>query len=126
MPRKINYKAKLWKVFSQYIRQRDRGVCITCGKVDDWKKQQAGHYVARSAGLSLYFDERNVNAQCPACNLFKHGNLTNYALALMNKYGDNILNELDRERRKTKKISPKQYQELIEKYKKLLEDVDNQ
>lgn len=115
-------KKQLWTYFSRYIRQRDGGVCISCGKVDSWKNTDAGHYIPKTAGLSIYFDERNVNCQCTGCNRFKHGNLSNYAIAIMEKYGDSILVELDNERRKIRKIDNQEYVELIEKYKRKIQE----
>jgi len=98
-------KKQLWDIFSQYIRQRDKGVCISCGKVDYWRKTDAGHYIPRTAGMSLYFDERNVNCQCTYCNGWMHGNLSKYAIALMKKYGKGILEELDEKRKTVLRIS---------------------
>lgn len=110
-------KKQLWGVFSEYIRQRDGGVCISCGKKNFWRKMDAGHYIPKTAGLSLYFDERNVNCQCTYCNRWMHGNLAPYAIALRKKYGEDILETLDREKRKTRKISDTEYRQLIEYYK---------
>jgi hypothetical protein len=114
-------KKAFWKIFSEYIRQRDSvngyGKCISCGRQDYWRNMDAGHYIPKTAGLSLYFDERNVNIQCTYCNRWMHGNLSQYALALIEKYGENILKDLDSERHKFKKISVIEYQKLIEEYK---------
>lgn len=114
-------KAKCWKALSEYVRRLEGGVCFTCGKQDDWRNVDAGHYVPRSAGLSLYFDLRNIHVQCVGCNRFRHGNLQAYAIALRNKYGPNILEELDAERRKIKKYTIQEYQALTQHYKELLE-----
>ena len=116
-------KKRLWKVFSKYIRTRDKGVCISCGKKDEIKKMHAGHYIVKTAGLSIYFDERNVNCQCVHCNLWLHGNLAQYALALKKKHGDNILEELEEVRRTKRKIKAPEYLELIEEYKDKLEEL---
>ncbi len=113
-------KKELWLYFSRYIRQRDDGTCISCGKKDFWRKMDAGHYIPKTAGLSLYFDERNVNCQCTYCNRWMHGNLSRYAIALRKKYGESILEELDRERVKIKRFSSKEYISLIEKYKSMV------
>lgn len=110
-------KKELWGLFSEFIRRRDGGVCISCGKEYFWRKTDAGHYIPKTAGLSLYFDERNVNAQCTYCNRWMHGNLAPYAIALRKKYGEAILEDLDRERHVVKKISIDEYKQLIEKYK---------
>lgn len=116
-------KKKLWKVFSEYIRQRDKGICISCGKKDDWKNTDAGHYIPKTAGLSIYFDERNVNCQCTYCNRFMHGNLSRYAIALRRKYGENILEELDEMRVKTRKIDVVEYTNLIAYYKEKIKEL---
>ena len=109
-------KTKLWKVFSRYIRLRDGGRCISCGVVRDIREMDAGHYIPKTAGLSIYFEEKNVNCQCTGCNRFRRGNLAQYALALRLKYGKNILEELDAIRKQTVKFSVADYQEMIEKY----------
>ena len=122
-PRKPSLKAckkKLWVVFSQYIRQRDKYICISCGKTLNKLVSQAGHYIPKTAGLSIYFDERNVNCQCIGCNCFRHGNLSAYAVAMRAKYGPNILEELDAKRRQFKKYTVMEYQQLIAYYSALI------
>ena len=116
-------KVKLWKVFSEYIRRRDQGVCISCGKKDEWKNTDAGHYIAKTAGLSIYFSELNVNCQCTGCNRFRHGNLAQYALALRQKYGEQILEKLDWQRKQSIKINNIEYKRLIEEYKKKISEL---
>lgn len=125
-PTASSLKKKLWKLFSEYIRRKgadDDGTasCVSCGTTAHWKNLQAGHYVSRSAGLSLYFDEINVSPQCVSCNIFKGGNLPLYALYLRRTYGDGILEALDAKRREFRKISTSEYLEMIERYKSKLE-----
>lgn len=115
------YKNRLWQVFSEYIRKKNADhagmvTCVTCGAVKHWKEIQAGHYHAKSHGMSLYFDERNVHPQCAGCNLFKSGNLTAYALFLQKTYGPKILKVLDEKRREFLKIPRDRYLELIAEY----------
>lgn len=81
----------------------------------------AGHYIPKSLGLSIYFEERNVHPQCAGCNTFRHGNLTAYALALKKKYGEGILEELDALKNSPKKIGIPEYLSLIENYRERLE-----
>jgi 5-methylcytosine-specific restriction endonuclease McrA len=114
---RANLKKRLWTIFSLFIRQRDEGICFSCGKKDEWKKMDAGHYIPKTAGLSVYFDEQNVNCQCTYCNRFMHGNLSAYALALRKKYGKNILEELDSKKKKKIIMENKEYESLIEIYK---------
>jgi len=111
------YKKELDRVFSIYIRIRDDGKCISCGDEKHWKYQHAGHYVSRSY-LSLRFNEQNVNVQCPACNIFKKGNMDEYALALQKKYGKGILDKLNKLKYKIVKYDILWYSKMIKKYEK--------
>lgn len=86
----------------------------------------AGHYIPKSVSLSLRFDERNVHPQCTACNRFRHGNLTQYALALEKKYGANILEQLDSERHKFAKFSRTDYEIMIQDIQIKLADLKNE
>lgn len=118
-------KKRLWAIFSEYIRRKDADVdgnvrCFTCGKVSHWKELDAGHYFAKTNGVAMYFDERNVHPQCTGCNRFRHGNLPMYAINLRKKYGDGILEQLDEARRKILKISSAEYYDLIDNYEEKL------
>ena len=123
--RKINLKKKLWGIFSKVIRMRNADEngyvkCISCEKVDHYKNLDCGHYLPKSLGLSIYFEETNVAPQCTHCNRFRHGHQPKYALALIEKYGPEILEELDKKQRNPRQIKSWEYEELIEKYKKEL------
>jgi hypothetical protein len=124
---RTNYKERLWKVFSEFIRRREADphtglvACVTCGKQDHWKNMDAGHYHARTTGLALYFHEANVWPQCTGCNRFRHGNIPAFSLFLQNRFGPGILPELDEIRRTFRKISETDYLELIAEYQKKLE-----
>ena len=118
-----SYKKALWILFSRFIRLRDKCTCISCGKTDQLPEMDAGHYIPKTAGMSIYFDEQNVNCQCRGCNRFRHGNLSAYAIALRQKYGPNILEELDRRRRQTRKISVPEYQQLMRVYSDKLREL---
>ena len=109
-------KKYLWRnVFSPYIRQRDKGICFTCGKKGDWKKQHAGHFVHKSY-TPIYFDETNVHCQCATCNTFEHGNLIEYTLRMIKKYGKEHVEHLKKEGNKVKKWKSVELVDLIEKY----------
>jgi hypothetical protein len=124
-PKLQRLKSNLWIVFSKYIRQRDADdngmvACISCGKMDFIYTMDSGHYIPKTYGLSIYFEEKNVHPQCTGCNRFRRGNLTAYAIALRKRYGENILEELDALKHQTRKFSRSDYEELIEKYKGLI------
>lgn len=113
-------KKELWKLFSEYVRRKDAdengiATCFTCGRKNPWKMMHAGHYVRASAGLSTYFDEQNIHVQCYACNIWRDGNSDEYALRLHEKYGENILNELNQRKHRIVKDFP--FTQKIEEYK---------
>lgn len=120
-PTVAKLKKKLDKTFSDYIRQRDDYTCFTCGKKGDKTNIQNGHYVSRSFNSTRY-SEINCNAQCVGCNIFKKGNLDDYALRLIRRHGNEILATLAAEKKKTKQFTTGELEELITKYARLLQD----
>jgi len=76
-------KKKLWKVFSKFIRERDKGICFICGRRCESLGYHAGHFIPKSVGgLELYFHEDNVHGCCYHCNINLGGNLYEYGLKL--------------------------------------------
>jgi hypothetical protein len=104
-------KSKAWIVFSRFVRSRDKDICFTCGGDGN----QAGHFVHSS--LATYFDEMNVHAQCSGCNLYKHGNLGEYAIRLDRKYGNGTAEGLLKRGKKIKQMTTKDFLEIYERYK---------
>ena len=90
---KRQLKKHLWKIFSRYIRQRDKGKCFTC----NGEGNQAGHYrTGATCNNYLYFDERNVNCQCFHCNINLSGNWRVYQQRIHYRYGQEIDEVFDR------------------------------
>jgi hypothetical protein len=110
------YKKELDAVFSRYIRYRDKGQCFTCPKKDEPKRMQNGHFVPRQY-LSVRFDERNCNCQCYACNMLYGGQGATYAIRLADKYGQEVVEELEQQRWVSVKLDIGWYQQQIEHYK---------
>lgn len=110
---------KLDTVFSQYIRLKysvdGLATCVTCGDEKPWKYQQNGHYMSRG-NYATRWDETNCHVQCAACNVFKKGNYTEYAIFMIEKYGADKLTELKLKANKGKKFTSVEIQEMIEKY----------
>lgn len=107
------------KVFSLWVRRKDLdsdglATCVTCGVKGEWKYMDAGHYVPRN-WLKLRYDERNVHVQCKGCNVFKKGNMDEYARFMVREYGRGILNKLAKEK-VPHQMKAYQYQEIIDKY----------
>lgn len=122
-------KAKLDLVFKAYIRQRDMVragywsgyfECISCGQTKPKDQLHAGHFYA-STFTAVRWDERNVNGQCAGCNVFKHGNLLNYRKGMIEKWGQQVVDELEALHNKPFKLDREWLEEKIEYYKNQIE-----
>jgi len=102
------------KWFSKYVRLRDSELegdeyiitCITCSKtgavavIEDGKLRftkgwDAGHFISRGNKVVRFADE-NVNGQCAMrCNKMRSGEYEKYRLALKDKYGEEVPEELE-------------------------------
>lgn len=106
------------KYFSLYIRLRDsdnRGIatCITCGVSKPYKEMHAGHFVKRSVSL-LRYEETNVHAQCPQCNVYKYGEQYKYAKEIDLRYGEGTAEDLHSQRFTVHKFTTSELQNIIE------------
>lgn len=108
------------EVFSRYIRRRDCpngiGRCISCGALISYDTCDAGHYIGR-AHTATRWNETNVHAQCRICNRHKYGNLKAYRRRLVELYGVEAVEELERMKHLTVCLHESDYRELIEYYK---------
>lgn len=114
-------RKRAWNEFSKFIRRRDPQ-CVTCGA----KTTQAGHFIHGVTDLPVNFDERNINGQCAHCNLYLSGNLIKYTLYMLNKYGQETIDELYELKNASKRLDYqalgiKDYEALYLKYKALNE-----
>ena len=107
---------KLDKVFSEYIRMTKPPVCVTCGKQDEWRNLQNGHYYSR-AKYPTRWNEDNCHPQCVGCNVFKAGNYTEYALYMINQYGVDYVQELRELANSGDKITTPELRELLSFYR---------
>lgn len=96
---RVKPKAKWMKeaqaAFNAYIRQRDEKLpCISC-QTTDAGQWHAGHYRTTAAAPELRFDEMNCHKQCAQCNNYKSGNISEYRLNLIERIGQEALDELE-------------------------------
>jgi hypothetical protein len=119
-PKIKTLKAKLDKVFSEWVRRSeadDNGICtcVTCSKRLPWKEIHNGHFISRGK-LSTRFDERNCHNQCCGCNTFKNGEPQKYWLWMENQYGREELDKLIELSNQIVKLTPEWYAEKIADY----------
>ncbi|MDB4567445.1 recombination protein NinG [Pseudomonadales bacterium] len=84
---------RCWKLLSRLVRGDAYCKCITCGKVAPAKEMHAGHFI-HGKTKKTYLDRRNVHPQCVSCNMYKSGNLGEYALYMIDHYGREVIDEL--------------------------------
>lgn len=115
--RKVNLKkvAKVW--YHRVIRLRyadEDGYCecVTCGERKHFKKMHAGHF---KHGLDFIDD--NMHPQCVGCNTYRGGRLDIYTLFMIDTYGRERVEELQRLKNKGQKYSKSEYKEMIERFK---------
>lgn len=133
MPKKATkktIKAKAWKEFSRYIRQKyaDKNgyvQCVTCKDIKHWKQMQAGHFVPGRTNAIL-FEEIGVHPQCYSCNVGKSGNLIEYFLFMEKTYGREVIEKLRTLKNTLKKTTTKELQSIHEKYKQLNEELGHE
>ena len=125
-------KKELDKVYSHYIRLKEclettgnpnQGICFTCGTRHDFKNLQCGHYIPRNHNSTRYY-EKNTHIQDVRCNIFLRGNLDVYALSLISKYGDGILDELNKMKNTIKNFTKDELLLLIHNYKQKLRKLE--
>jgi len=120
-------KKKVWVEFSKYIRMRDAtpsGItsCVTCGKTGHYKTFQAGHFIP-GRGNSILFDERGVHPQCYLCNGPLKGNPRKYEAFMKKKYGQKVIDKLDKLVGQAKKFTETELIDLWNYYKGKLKKI---
>lgn len=70
--------------------------------------------------MNTRFDEMNCNAQCRKCNRFMEGNIQDYRLGLIRKYGEKNVILLEAKKSARRSYSEFEYEQLIKYYKALV------
>lgn len=118
---------ELDRVFSIYIRMRDANLdgfaeCVTCGKVDQWKSLQCGHFMSRGK-YATRWDEQNCGTQCKKCNIFNQGEQFKFSIHLDQRYGEGSSDALLLRSNQTVKFSNDELKQMIEVYKEKIKDL---
>ncbi len=117
-------KGKTWEAVRKYVKAKEKN-CYTCSRRNlIGTDAQAGHYLA--VGLvgsnnTLSWDERQIHLQCSRCNGVGQGQQVAYRSHLIEDYGEEVVQELEKRRWKTDKV--KNWQEVIDHYTALLKNL---
>lgn len=117
------WKKEALKVIQKWARLRDsddRGYCkcCSCGEVGRWDEGDGGHFIPVKNHLSTAFDERNIHYQCKGCNhkLWGTGRWVEYTKFMVDRYGQEVVDELIKKSSEYCKMRFYDYQQIIEKY----------
>jgi hypothetical protein len=69
--------------------------CVTCGVRKHWKELQGGHFISRVKTAHKLLEE-NIHPQCQRCNGPLRGNPIPYSLYMIDTYGREFVDELER------------------------------
>ena len=125
--RKVSRKGlikRLDTVFSEYIRKKNADskgyvTCITSGRKLHYSEVDAGHFISRKE-MSTRWHEDNVHPQSRYDNRYRYGKQYEYGLALDRKK-KGLAKRLYKLSKETVKYSVNDLQDLLQKYKKLLQ-----
>lgn len=113
----------MWKLVSLFVRKsaaNEWGMvsCVTCGRVNHYKKMQAGHFIPGRHNATL-FDIRGIHPQCYACNMLLGGNSRKYEVWMKEHYGTKVIKELDKlnDSPELKKFTEVELLGMIEEFK---------
>lgn len=117
-------KRKLWKATSDYIRTRDKGTCFTCGRQAHGSAYHAGHFIPDAVGgVLLRYDERNIHGQCFNCNINLGGFGAMYSKKMIERYGQETVDELWQMKHKVGKWGSQEYLEKTIYYQEKLKTI---
>ena len=113
---------------SEWVRRKnaDEGGttrCVTCRAPIFWKEAQAGHFVVGRTNAVLFHPDL-VHVQCVSCNIFRGGNYAAYTLFMLDRYGREKVEEFLSLKHKTVKLTRSDLEDIIEKYKTKLKELE--
>ena len=98
------WRAEAQAAVNRYVRLRDKGLpCVSCDRPDDGKHQRhASHYRSVKACSALRYNPDNIYASCAQCNASLSGNLIEYRIRLVRRFGVGLVDWLEAQNGVTK------------------------
>lgn len=99
-------------------------VCVSCGKKDHWKNMHGGHWISRKK-IATKLVRNNINPQCVSCNTFQSdASKPYYSVWMIKKHGQDYIDFLIKESKKTAKYSKIEIETLVGELKKELKELE--
>jgi len=121
-PKWLTARKRADSAFAKYIRNRDGNKCCIGGCEQPYAHPNCGHFMSRIF-MATRFDERNCNCQCARHNKLHNENAEPYRRFMKEKYGEDVIKELDTMTRTTRKYSVDELLELEKEYKERMKGV---
>lgn len=83
---------------------------------------QGGHYISRQFNGTALLEE-NIHTQCPGCNMYGAGRIDDYTIFMINNYGVEFIEELNKLKHKGKKFTRGELLDLIDDLKSKLKEL---
>ena len=98
--------------------------CVTCKKWQPIAETDAGHFVPKKKGNSVYFEESNIHCQCQFCNRFDGENSKiHYVKYMVETYGQEKIDELTALSKTVTRHRLSDYLEIEAYYKRALKEL---
>lgn len=115
---------KLWELCKMIIREKYGNTCFTCLRTGlEGSNWHTGHFIPRNAGTSLKYDLRNLRPQCYNCNMNLGGNGAVFYRSMVIEEGQEYVDSLFRDKQLTIKADWVWYENKIEEYKKIYDEL---
>lgn len=115
-------KDELWQLCRQIQFKKYGDVCYTCDKPISGSNRHLGHFIpSASGGAFLRWDLRNLRPQCYFDNINLGGHGSEYYRRLVEREGQEYVDQLFRDKQKTIKCDKWWLMEKISEYEKILE-----
>lgn len=120
-------KKNLDRIVSMIVRKRDKW-CIICGQPVEFNDKgdpitnDCGHFLGRKVDATRW-DLKNCNCQCRSCNWKHNDNPMPYYYAMLNKYGMEIIEDLQERYTGHRKVTVPEMRELLKDLKQQYKEI---
>jgi hypothetical protein len=122
-------KAKALKLYTEVVKlqaQRDNNLrCFTCDKELSLGSAdtQLGHYLPRGGYPGMTFEPDNSRIQCMRCNVWLHGNTTEFRIRLIAEIGIEKVEFMEANRHSQMKWSRSELHSFIDQFSQAIKEL---